>query len=305
MQAFIQVMISGLVTGSLYGLLALGITLIYRTTGVLNFAYGTIAAVSACFMYILLTGTQLNFWLALVITLLFALLLGVVLERGFARPVLSAPVFTKAIATLALALVLQTIALQVWPQLSTPVHFPTPLEGHAMHIGGVFFSLVDAIVLLVTALLMVTLHLFLTRTRLGIAMRATADGLEAARLMGVPVGLIFMLVWALSSLIAALAGILLASEQTLIDIQFMDPVLLLAFVGAVLGGLDSLPGALTGGVLVGLADNVLALALAGHSIGALNISDPGIRETIIFGGFILVLLLRPQGLLGKAVLRRV
>ncbi len=305
MLAFLQVTLAGLVTGSLYGLLALGIVLVYRTTGVLNFAYGTIAAICACFMYILLTGPQLNFWLALVITLLFALLLGMILERGFARPVLEAPVFTKAIATLALALVLQTIAQQIWPQLASPVHFPTPFEGHAAHIGGIFFSLADATVLIVTILLMVTLNFFLTRTKLGIAMRATADGLSAARLMGVPVGRIFLLVWSLSALIAALAGVLLASEQTIIDIQFMDPVLLLAFVGAVLGGLDSLPGALVGGLLIGLADNLLALVLAGRSIGALNVSDPAIREAVIFGGFILVLLLRPQGLLGRAVLRRV
>lgn len=305
MLAFLQVMLAGVVTGSLYGLLALGIVLVYRTTGVLNFAYGAIGATCACFMYILLTGPQLNFWLALVLTLLFALLLGIVLERGFARPVLEAPIFSKAIATLALALVLQTIAEAIWPQLSSPVHFPTPFEGHALSIGGLFLSLVDVIVLGVTALLMVALNLFLTRTRLGIAMRATADGLGAARLMGVPVGLIFLLVWSLSSLVAAVAGILLASQQTIIDVQFMNPILLFAFVGAVLGGLDSLPGAIIGGLLVGLADNLLSLVLAGRSLGALNISDPAIRQALIFGGFILVLLLRPRGLLGRAVLRRV
>jgi branched-chain amino acid transport system permease protein len=305
MLVFLQVTLAGLVTGSLYGLLALGIVLVYRTTGVLNFAYGAIGAVCACFMYILLTGPHLNFWLACILALLFALVLGIVLERCFARPVLEAPIFTKAIATLALALVLQTIAQQVWPQLTSPVHFPTPFEGHALHIGEIYLSLIDLTVLAVTALLMVGLNLFLTHTKLGIAMRATADGLSASRLMGVPVGLIFLLAWSLSALVAAIAGILMASEQNIIDVQFMNPVLLLAFVAAVLGGLDSLPGALIGGLLVGLADNLLALLLAGHSIGALPISDPGIREMLIFGGFILILLLRPQGLLGRALLRRV
>ncbi len=305
MLVFLQVTLAGLVTGSLYGLLALGIVLVYRTTGILNFAYGAIGAVCACFMYILLTGPHLNFWLACILALLFALVLGIVLERCFARPVLEAPIFTKAIATLALALVLQTIAQQVWPQLTSPVHFPTPFEGHALHIGAIYLSLIDLTVLAVTALLMVGLNLFLTHTKLGIAMRATADGLSASRLMGVPVGLIFLLAWSLSALVAAIAGILMASEQNIIDVQFMNPVLLLAFVAAVLGGLDSLPGALIGGLLVGLADNLLALLLAGHSIGTLPISDPGIREMLIFGGFILVLLLRPQGLLGRALLRRV
>lgn len=305
MAAFLQVALAGLVTGSIYGLLALGIVLIYRTTGVLNFAYGAIGAVCACFMAILLAGPQPNFWLALVITLLFAVALGVVLERGFARPVLEAPVFTKAIATLALALVLETIAQQIWPQLGQPVHFSNPFEGHAARIGGVYISLIDVTILIATGLLMAALQVYLTRTKTGIAMRAVADGMSAARLMGVPVGRIFMLTWALSAAIAALAGILFASKDGIISITFMDPLLILAFVGAVLGGLDSLPGALIGGLLLGLVDNLLAFALAGHTLGPLNISDPGVRQAIIFGGFVAVLLVRPQGLLGQARLRRV
>src|SRR5438445_12852224 len=106
MLAFLQVTLVGLVTGSLYGLLALGIVLVYRTTGILNFAYGAIGAVCAWFMDILLTGPHLNFWLACILALPFALVLRTVLERSFARPALAAPIFTKAIATLALSLVL-------------------------------------------------------------------------------------------------------------------------------------------------------------------------------------------------------
>lgn len=305
MVALFQVIVAGVVTGSLYGLLALGITLIYRTTGVLNFAYGTIAALCACFMVILLLGAVPNFWLALLLTLIFAGLLGIALERGFARPVLEAPLFTKAIATLALALVLQTVAEQIWPQLDQPVRFATPIDRFAFSLGGIYFSAIDGVILGVTVAIMLGLNLFLTRTKLGIAMRATAEGLPAARLMGVPVGMIFLLTWGISAIIAALAGILFAANTNLIDITFMNPVLILAFVGAVLGGLDSLPGALLGGILVGLVDNLLALVLAGHTLGPLNISDPGIRTALIFGGFVVVLLLRPQGLFGQAHLRRV
>lgn len=305
MQALLQVIIAGFVTGSLYGLLALGIVLIYRTTGVLNFAYGAIAAFCTCFLYLLLTGPHLNFWLALLCTLIFAIVFGALLERCFARPVLGAPVFTKAIATLALALVLKTVAQQLWPQLTSSVHFPTPFEGHALYVGGVYLSLIDLIIVVTTALIMIGLNIFLVRTKIGIAMRATADNQQTARLMGISVSRIFLAVWAMSALIAAISGVLLASRQSLFDVNFMDPILLLAFVGAVLGGLDSLPGALLGGILVGLIDNLLALLLAGHTLGALNISDPAVRQTLIFGGFVLVLLLRPQGLLGRALLRRV
>ncbi|HEX8731827.1 MAG TPA: branched-chain amino acid ABC transporter permease [Ktedonobacterales bacterium] len=305
MQAFLQVTISGLVTGSLYGLLALGLVLIYRTTGVLNFAYSAISVFAAGFLYILLTGPRMNFWVALPLSLLFAAALGAVVERLFARPVLHAPVFTKAIATLALALVLATIEQAIWPQLAQTEHFPTPFEGAAINVGGVYVTVAALLALLVTAVVVAALTLFLGRTRLGIAMRASADNQAVAQLMGAPVSRIFLLTWSVASVVGALTAIMLAAQQRTINITYMDPVLILAFVAAVLGGLDSLPGALIGGVLVGLADNWLALGLAGHQLGPLDISAPGIRATIIFVAFILVLLLRPQGLLGKAELRRV
>ncbi len=305
MVAFLQVALAGIVTGSIYGLLALGIVLIYRTTGVLNFAYGAIGAVCTGFMAILMMGPRLPFGLALLGALIFAALLGMGLERSFARPVLRAPVFTKAIATLALALILETVAQQIWPQLSQAVHFSSPFANASVRVGGVYIALIDVVILLVTAGVMVALQLFLTRTKLGIAMRATADNQDAARLMGAPVGNISLLTWGLSAVIAALAGILLASRTGLMNLSFLDPVLILAFIGAVLGGLESLPGALIGGILIGLLDNLLALFLAGHSLGPLDISDPGIRQALIFGGFVLVLLFRPQGLFGQAALRRV
>jgi branched-chain amino acid transport system permease protein len=305
MQAFLQVTLTGLVTGSLYGLFALGIALIYRTTGVLNFAYGAMAAFSADFLFILLTGPRITFWLALLLSLVFAAVFAMLLERLFARPLLDAPVFTKAIATLALALVLRTVAQAIWPQLAQTQHFPTPFEGHAVVIGGVYISAAHIATLIAAAIVVVALTLFLSRTRLGIAMRATADNQPVARLMGVSVGSVFLLTWAMSAAVGALTAALVASQQGLISITYMDPVLILAFVAAVLGGLDSLPGALLGGVLVGIIENWLALFLAGHHIGALDIGAPGVRETLIFAAFVVVLLLRPQGLLGKAQLRRV
>lgn len=305
MQAFLQVTISGLVTGSLYGLLALGLVLIYRTTGVLNFAYSAISVFAAGFLYILLTGPGLNFWVALPLSLVFAAALGAVVERLFARPVLHAPVFTKAIATLALALVLTTIEQAIWPQLAQTEHFPTPFENAALTIGGIHLSAAALIALGVTAAVVAALTLFLGRTRLGIAMRASADNQPVAQLMGAPVGRIFLFTWSLAAVIGALSAIMLAAQQRTVDVSYMDPVLLLAFVAAVLGGLDSLPGALVGGLVIGLVENWLALFLAGHQIGPLDVSAPGIRAALIFAAFILVLLLRPQGLLGQAELRRV
>ena len=305
MQAFLQVTLAGLVTGSLYGLFALGIALIYRTTGVLNFAYGAMDAFSADFLYILLTGPQLNFWLALPLSLAFAAIFAMLLERLFARPLLDAPVFTKAIATLALALVLRTVAQAIWPQLAQTQHFPTPFEGRAIVVGVIYISAAAIATLIAAAIVVVALTLFLSRTRIGVAMRATADNQPVARLMGVAVGRVFLLTWALSAVVGALTAVLVASQQGLINITYMDPVLIFAFVAAVLGGLDSLPGAVLGGAIVGVVENWLALFLAGHHLGALDVGAPGVRETLIFAAFVVALLLRPQGLLGKAQLRRV
>jgi branched-chain amino acid transport system permease protein len=254
---------------------------------------------------VLETSNGMSFWLALPLSLLFAAALGAAMERLFARPVLHAPVFTKAIATLALALVLTTIAQAIWPQLAQTEHFPTPFEGAAFSVGGVFITASALTALGVTVTVVAALTLFLNRTRMGMAMRASADNQPVAQLMGAPVGRIFLLTWALASVIGALAAIMLAAQQRTIDISYMNPVLILAFVAAVLGGLDSLPGALIGGVVVGLVENWLALLLAGHQIGALDIGAPGIRETLIFAAFVVVLLFRPQGLLGKAELRSV
>ena len=305
MQAFLQVTLSGLVTGSLYGLLALGLVLIYRTTGVLNFAYSALSTFGAAFLFVLETGRGMNFWLALPLSLIFAAALGAAMERLFARPVLHAPVFTKAIATLALALVLTTVAQAIWPQLAFTEHFPTPFESASFSVGGVFVTAAALLALGVTALVVVALTLFLGRTRMGMAMRASADNQPVAQLMGAPVGRIFLLTWAVATAIGALSAIMLAAQQRTVDISYMNPVLILAFVAAVLGGLDSLPGALIGGIAVGLAQNWLALLLAGHAIGPLDIGSPGIRETLIFAAFVVVLILRPQGLRGKAELRNV
>src|SRR6185312_157080 len=172
MQAFLQVTFSGLVTGSLYGLLALGLVLIYRTTGVLNFAYSALSTFGVGFLYVLETSKGMNFWLALPLSLLFAAALGAAMERLFARPVLHAPVFTKAIATLALALVLSTVAQAIWPQLAQTEHFPTPFEGAAVSVGGVFVTAAACSALVVTVVVVAALTLFLSRTRMGMAMRA-------------------------------------------------------------------------------------------------------------------------------------
>ncbi|MGH2503537.1 MAG: branched-chain amino acid ABC transporter permease, partial [Ktedonobacterales bacterium] len=205
MQAFLHVTLSGLVTGSLYGLLALGLVLVYRTTGVLNFAYSALSTFGAAFLYVLETGRGMNFWLALPLSLIFAAVLGAAMERLFARPVLRAPVFTKAIATLALALVLTTVAQAIWPQLAQTEHFPTPFEGASFSVGGVFITAAALLALGVTVVVVAALTLFLSRTRMGMAMRASADNQAVAQLIGAPVGSIFLLTWAVATVIVALS----------------------------------------------------------------------------------------------------
>ncbi len=305
MAAFLQVTLAGFVTGSLYGLLALGIVLIYRATGVLNFAYGAIGAIGVSVMYELIARGHFNFWLALLCALVFSFIFGFILERLFARPVLNAPVFTKAIATLALALTLQTIADQIWPELAQSVRFATPFDNVSARIGGVYIRLTDIIIIGTASVAMAVLTIFLTHSKIGIAMRAAAENMATARLMGAPVSMLIALTWSIGSLVAALAGIMEAANLNYVGVHMLDSALLYVFIGAVIGGIESMPGAVIGGVILGVVDNVLALYLAGHTWGPVNIGDPGVRESIIFAGFVILLFLRPQGLLGQRQLRRV
>ncbi len=284
-----QLIVNGLGLGALYALTAFGIVLIYKTTDVITFAQGEMAMFSTFIAYTLLTKLKLPYGAAFALTLLFAGLLGVVVERVVMRP-LTGSLLNPVIVTIGLGLILTGMAGRIWGyELKT---FPSAVEGPALRGGGVFLKRDDALVLVVTAILMLAIFAFFRYTMIGTAMRAVAQNKLAARLMGINVNGINALGWALGTALGAVTGLLIAPRNSL-DPGMMGDVAVKAFAAAVLGGLTSLPGAVVGGLILGVIDSIAGF------------KEPGLKTTIAFALIVLVLAIRPAGLLGKKVIKKV
>lgn len=286
-----QQVISGLSAGSIYALLALALVLIYQSTDVVNFAQGELAMFTTFIAYTLLTWYGVPFVPAAVLTLGFAFILGYAVERVVIRPVEDAPVLSVVIVTLGLYSIFNSVAGWIWGYV--PKGFPTPIPAGTIRFAGLTVGLLDLWILGSALVIMVLLHLFLRHTTLGTAMRATAHNRTAARLVGIPVGRMLSLGWGLSAVLGAVAG-MLAAPKIFLEPNMMAGVLLYAFAGAVLGGLGSPFGAIVGGLLVGVIENLL---------GALVATE--LKAGLAFLMILAVLVVRPQGLFGTARRRKV
>ena len=282
--------VSGLATGCVYALIALGFVLIFKATDVVNFAQGEFVMVSGFISYTLLIGLGLPYGLVLVATIVLSGLMGVVLERVVVRPIMDAPIFSIVIATIGASIVLRSSAGIVYGYDVLPL--PTIFSKDPIRVGFLRFTAMDVGVIGSSLAIMVALYLFFKLTKTGMAMRATAQSQTAARLMGVSVKRIFSLTWAISAAIGGVAGVLIA------PIIYLDPNLgfigVKAFAGAILGGFGSIPGAIVGGMLLGVIEN-----LSGYFFNA------GIKQVSTYILLILVLVVRPSGLFGAAPVRRV
>jgi branched-chain amino acid transport system permease protein len=290
--------ISGLRDGSLYGLLAVGIVLIYKATGVLSFALANIGMVATMILYSL-TSTALPYVADIALCLACAVALGLGLERLFVRPVLRAPALTSMMVTLAISTLLGALAGQFW-QGSTAASLAPPFDVNSRELGhsGVYLAPLDVATGLVSLALAAGLYVFFRWTWLGLAMRATADRMETAPLMGIRPGQISATAWGLGSLVAAVSGIFQASNLTALDTSFMLASLVWAMAAAALGSMTSLQGALVAGLLIGMLNQVLQLPF-----GPIDISV--YHQSAVFGLVILVLLVRRQGLFSGPEMRRV
>jgi branched-chain amino acid transport system permease protein len=282
--------VSGLATGCVYALIALGFVLIFKATDVVNFAQGEFVMVSGFMSYTLLIGLGLPYGLVLVATIVLSGLMGVVLERVVVRPIMDAPIFSIVIATIGASIVLRSSAGIVYGYDVLPL--PTIFSKDPIRVGFLRFTAMDVGVIGSSLAIMVALYLFFKLTKTGMAMRATAQSQTAARLMGVSVKRIFSLTWAISAAIGGVAGVLIA------PIIYLDPNLgfigVKAFAGAILGGFGSIPGAIVGGMLLGVIEN-----LAGYFFNA------GIKQVSTYILLILVLVVRPSGFFGAAPIRKV
>jgi len=296
-QFFFEVLIGGLLSGVMYSLVALGFVLIYKASGVFNFAQGSMVFFAAL-TFVGLVEHGLNFWLALPATLLVMVLLGVVIERVVLRPLVNQPQITLFMATIGLSFLIEGLAQIVWGAgvhgldlgiEDAPIQWIS--DGTGMNV-----SKFDLMAAGVAAVLVSILAVFFNRTRIGRALRAVADDHQAALAVGIPLQLIWSIVWAVAGGVALVAGLLWGARN---GVQFaLTFVALKALPVLILGGFDSIPGAIVGGLIIGATEK-LAEVFLGPYVGG------GIEGWFPYVLALLVLLVRPEGLFGEKIIRRI
>jgi branched-chain amino acid transport system permease protein len=289
-----QQVVAGLSSGGTYATLAVAIVLIYRATAVVNFAQGELAMFST-FIAWTLTQHGLSYWSAFVLTVLVSFAGGIAIERAIIRPVERAPVLTIAIVTIGLFFVVNGAAFWIWS--AQVKSMPSAFSTRPVHIAGVAFAISDLGIIGVSLLAVLLLWLFFRFTKIGLAMRAAAQNPESSRLTGIRVSWTIALGWGLATALGAVAGLLAAPPLGSFDQNFMQPILLYAFAGAVLGGIDSALGAVVGSLALGVFLNLLGTYVSW--VGT------DLRQAAALAVILGVLLIRPSGLFGTAAVRRV
>ena len=294
MSEFFQQVVAGLGSGAIYGALALALVLIHRATGVINFAQGEMAMFTTYIAWTLIENHGWSYWPAFVVTLAFAFALGLGVQRVVIAPVANASVLTVVIMTIGLVLTFNGLASLIW---SAEIRsFPSPFPNETWQIGGVSISQQDVGTFAVVLVLVALLWAFFQFTKVGLALRASALNPEASRLVGVRVGWMLAIGWGLAAMLGAVAG-MLAAPTVLLDPNMMQAILIYAFAAAVLGGIDSPPGAVAGGLILGVGLNLIGTY--SDFVGA----DLKLPVALLI--ILIVLLVRPAGLFGKPVTRRV
>ena len=286
----LQLALNGVAIGAIYALVALGLVLTYKATEVLNFAHGDVLMASSFVGWGLIVGLGWPFWLAALCTVLFAAAFSWFLDARVMRLIVGQPQFAGVMLTIAIAFMVRGLVSMVFGPQSR--NFPTPWTDHKTQLGGIVVS--DLSLVIVAAALVITLLLFwfLKKTALGVAIQAASQNQLAAYLSGIRVKRVTSLVWAISGAIAAVCGLLLA-PIALVDIGLWI-VVLKALAAVVLGGFGSVPGAIVGGLLLGLIEQFAGVYL-----------PDGFKDAMAYLVLIGVLILWPRGLLGEAHGRRV
>jgi len=286
----LQLIVNGAASGCIYGLIALGFVLIYKATEMVNFAQGDILMLGGFAAFTFIATWGLNYWVGALLAVLATAAFGFVLDAVVLRRVIGQPQFAVVMLTLGLGFIFRAFAGIVWGYDS--VGFETPFTNRTVRLGGVVLGQDNVSIIVGTVILCLVLYLFFSRTRLGIAMQASSQNQLAAYYMGIPVRTVFSLIWAISAGVAAIAGILL-SPVSMIDVN-MGFLGLKAFAAAVLGGFGSIPGALVGGVIVGIVEQ-----MSGYYL------PPGSQDVTSNVVLLAVLILRPGGLFAENVRKRV
>jgi len=288
MEAVLFQVLAGLATGGIYASLALALVMIYQATHLVNFAQGEMAMFATYIAWSLINA-GMPYWAAFLLTVLIAFVLGVLIERILIRPVENAPVLAVVVVFIGLLVILNSIA--GWIYTYTIKSFPSPFPAS---LGIRYMSPHQVGALLVTLVVLALLYVFFRFTPLGLAMRAAAENPVSSRLVGIRVGWMLALGWGLAAAVGAVAGMMVAPIVYL-DPNMMSGILLYAFAAALLGGIDSPGGAVVGGLVVGVLENLLGAFVIGNELKLV------VALVLIVG----VLLVRPSGFFGTVQVSRV
>ena len=289
---FLQLVISGIAQGCIYGLIALGFVLIYKATETVSFAQGDLMMLGAFAGLAGMTMLGFPFWLAVISAIGAMALLGLVTERLVIRPILGQPAFSIVMLTIGLGYVGRGLITMI-PGIGTETHtLPVPYKDQSWTLGGLVVSMEQTAVIVVTAVLCAALYALFKYSKLGLAMQASSQNQLAAYYMGIPVKRLNGLVWALAAAVAAIAGLLLA-PITFVHAN-MGFIGLKAFPAAVVGGFGSLPGAIVGGLVIGIVESLSGFYLS-----------EGFKDIAAYIVVLIMLMVKPNGLFGEKLRKKV
>jgi branched-chain amino acid transport system permease protein len=290
MQAFLHQLLSGLANGGIYASIALALVMIYQATHHVNFAQGEMAMFSTYIAWTLLAA-GVPYWLAFLLTLVFAFLAGVLIERIIVRPVENAPVLSVVVVFIGLLVIINSVA--GWIYSYTIKSFPSPFPSNAWY-GSDFMSPHEVGMIVVTLGVLALVFAFFRFTSLGLAMRAAAQNPVSSRLVGVRVGWMLAFGWGLAGAIGSVAG-MMAAPIVYLDPNMMSGILLYGFAAALLGGIDNAWGAVIGGFIVGVMENIAGAYVVGTEL----------KLTVALIIIVSVLVVKPSGLFGRTLVTRV
>lgn len=295
MEYYLQLVINGLVVGSIYSLVALGFVIIYKATKVVNFAQGELVMVGAYICFGLTVQLQLPFWVAFLLTLVVSVLVGLAIERLVLRPMIGEKIISVIMVTIGLSTVLKSLVQLIW---GTQIQvFPAVLPQEPLVLAGVPVAPVYIAAFCLAALLFAVFSLYFKYSKLGIAMRATAFDQCAAASMGIGIKNIFALSWCIAAVVSSIGGVILGNING-INSQ-LGHLGLKVFPAVILGGLDSLLGAALGGLVIGVLENICDGAA--KQLFDLN----GFKEVAAFVFLVIILMIKPHGLFGAKEIERV
>lgn len=292
MEVILQQLVNGLFLGSIYALLALGYTMVYGIIGLINFAHGEIYMIGSFIGYYLINTYHMNFFAALVISMVISAFLGVVIEFLAYRPLRKSTRIAALITAIGVSYFLQNIMIYFFS--SNTRAFPQVIKRVKYDLGFISVSNIQLMILLISVFLMILLQLIIKKSKMGKAMRAVSVDSDAAELMGISVNKTISFTFALGSALAAAGGVLIGLYYNSIDPTMGTVPGLKAFVAAVLGGIGSIPGAALGGFLIGMLETLTTVM--GFSM---------YKDAVVYAVLIIILLIRPAGILGKNVREKV